>query len=261
VITRRRRIQALLVLLVLACAGVLVMANRYGTFDALVPSVRTTAVYDPPVLAGQMAWTVVLCSGGVYARRDETIVLTSSDHCAPEGSVANDADGTGVAGTWGPIAYQPTCSHVGYTCGVSAMNYLIVAADRIPWGHLNEIDMGAGGYHVVAPGTRPLDCADVKLDDEVEIDGRAIYRKGRVVEKGEYLKPVDRDSIYFPCMIAANIRVATGDSGGVVLVRGVPSGVVARGFDGWLGFTPLGAGLAELGLTMCDTPNCGLTRP
>jgi hypothetical protein len=30
--------------------------------------------------------------------------------------------------------------------------------------------------------------------------------------------------------------------------------VVLGGFDGWLGFTPLGAGLAELGVTMCDTP-------
>jgi hypothetical protein len=247
------------VLLLLASGGLLLLANRYGTFDALVPSVRTTAVYDPPVLAGQMAWTVVLCSGGVYARHDDTIVLTSSDHCAAEGSVANDPDGTGVAGVWGPIAYQASCSHSGYTCGVSAMNYLIVAADRIPWGHLNEIDMGAGGYRTLTPATTPIECADVAVDDPVEFDGRGVYRKGRVVEKAEYLKPVEQDSIYFPCVIGANIRVATGDSGGVVLVRGVPSGIAARAFRGWLGFTPLGTGLAALGLTMCDTPNCGLT--
>lgn len=258
---RRRRIQVLLVLMVLASAGLLVVANKYGALDSFVPSVRTTPVYDPPVLAGQMAWTVVLCSGGVYARRDDTIVLTSSDHCAPEGSVATDPDGKGVAGVWGPIAHQPSCPYAGHTCGVSAMNYLIVAADRIPWGHLDQIDMGAGGYRTVTPGTTPIDCAEVAVDDRVEIDGRGIYRKGHVVERGEYLKPPEQDPTYFPCMIATTIRAGVGDSGGVVLVRGIPSGVVARGFDGWMGFTPLGSGLAELGLTMCDTPNCDLTPP
>jgi hypothetical protein len=45
----------------------------------------------------------------------------------------------------------------------------------------------------------------------------------------------------------------------VVLIRGLPAGVVARRFGDLLGFTPLGSGLAELGLTMCDSPNCGLT--
>jgi hypothetical protein len=259
--SRRRRIEALLVLLLLSSFGLAVLLDRYGALDNLVPAFRTTPVYHPPVLAGQMAWTVVWCSGGVYARKDDAIVLTSSDHCAAPGSIASDPDGVGVAGVWGPIAYETTCSRAGHVCGVSAMNYLIVAADRIPWGHLNEIDMGAGGYRTVTPGTKPLSCDEVTVDDPVEMDGRGLYRKGRVVEKGEYLKPVEQDPIYFPCMIAANIRVGVGDSGGVVLVRGIPSGVLARGFDGWLGFTPLDTGLAELGLTLCDTPNCGLTPP
>lgn len=206
-----------------------------------------------------MAW--VICAGGVYARLADMIVLTSSGHCAPEGSVARDPDGVGVAGTWGPISHAASCPHAGYRCTASDMNYLIVARDRIPWGHLNEIDMGAGGYRVVAHGTRPLDCADIEISDPVEIDGRAIYRAGKVIEKGEYLKPAILDSVYFPCMILADIRVGTGDSGGVVLVRGLPAGVAARRFGDLLGFTPLGGGLAELGLTMCDTPNCGLTPP
>ncbi|HUG99683.1 MAG TPA: hypothetical protein VMQ83_10985, partial [Gammaproteobacteria bacterium] len=66
---------------------------------------------------------------------------------------------------------------------------------------------------------------------------------------------------YFPCMIAADISVGIGDSGGVVLVRGIPAGVTSRSFGGLLGFTPLREGLNELGLTMCDTPDCGLARP
>jgi hypothetical protein len=62
-------------------------------------------------------------------------------------------------------------------------------------------------------------------------------------------------------MSAADPQVASGDSGGVVLVRGVPAGVTSRSFGGYLGFTPLAEGLAQLGLTLCDTPDCGLTKP
>jgi len=113
----------------------------------------------------------------------------------------------------------------------------------------------------VTPAARPLDCSEIHVNDTVEINGRLIYRTGRVVEKGENLKPASEDALYMPCIIAANIAVATGDSGGIVVVNGIPSGIVARTFAGWLGFTPVAGGLAELGLTMCDTPNCGLTPP
>lgn len=257
--TRQRRRRLILLLLVLASIPVLALATRYSMPDAVTSSVRTTPTYDPPVLAGQMAWGY--CGGGVYARRDETIVLTSSGHCAPEGTTAYDPDGVGVAGVWGPISHAASCAHAGYRCTASDMNHLIVAADRIPWGHLNEIDMGAGGYRVIAPGIKPLECDDVQVNDPVEIGARGVYRTGRVLQKGEYLKPAILDSVYFPCIILADVHVATGDSGGAVLVRGVPAGIASRRFGYQLGFTPLGAGLAELGLTMCDTPNCGLTPP
>jgi hypothetical protein len=220
---------------------------------------RVTPVYDPPVLAGLMAWGY--CGGGVYARREATIVLTSSGHCAPEGTTANDPDGVGVAGVWGPISHAASCPHAGYRCTASDMNYLIVAADRIPWGHLNEIDMGTGGYRVVAPDTKPLDCEDVQVADPVEFGARGVFRKGTVLGKDEYLKPAILDPVYFPCIVLADVHVATGDSGGVVLVRGVPAGVASRRFGDLLGFTPLGSGLTELGVTMCDSPNCGLTPP
>jgi len=260
---RRPRWRMVVLLVLLALASAVLASLLLRPMAATIPfdpgtSARTTPVYDPPVLAGQMAWTVVLCAGGVYARTGDSIVLTSSDHCAAEGTIANDPDGMGVAGTWGPIARDASCPHEGHICEPSAMNYLIVAADRIPWGHLNEIDMGAGGYRTITPDTRPLECDQISVDDPVETDGRSLYRTGRVLEKSENLKPALLDPIYFPCMILANIKVATGDSGGVVLLRGIPSGVAARSFGGWLGFTPLGTGLANLGLTMCDTPNCGL---
>jgi hypothetical protein len=242
-----------------ALVGLLVLVSEYTTSGWLTNTGRSTPVYDPPVLAGQTVW--VLCSGGVYARLDQAIVLTSSGHCATEGTVATDNYRGGSAGVFGPVARDATCPYPDHECRASDMNYLIVAADRIPWGHLNEIDMGDGGYRVIAQGSLALSCADVSLGDPVEFDGRDIYRTGHVVDKGDNLKPAWGDPVYFPCMIGVDIRVATGDSGGVVLVRGLPAGVAARSFAGWLGFTPLAEGLAELGLTMCDTANCGLTPP
>jgi hypothetical protein len=65
----------------------------------------------------------------------------------------------------------------------------------------------------------------------------------------------------FPCMIAAQVPVGVGDSGGAVLVRGLPAGVASRSFGGNLGFTPLAEGLAQLGLELCTTPDCDLAPP
>lgn len=218
---------------------------------------RTTPLYDPPVLAGQQLWGP--CAGGFYARREDTIVLTSSGHCATEGTVAYDADGTTVRGIFGPALRDATCPHPGHTCASSDMNYMVVAEDRIPWGHLNVLDLGTAGYRTVPPGTRPLGCADVAIGDGAEINGRNVYRSGTVAEKGEYLH--DADGSYFPCMIAAHIQVQTGDSGGAVLVRGIPAGVTSRSFGGLLGFTPLAEGLADMGLELCTEPDCGLVPP
>jgi hypothetical protein len=221
---------------------------------------RTTPVYDPPVLAGQQLWGA--CAGGFYARRGDTIVLTSSGHCVTEGTVAYDPDGVTVRGVFGPAARAETCPHPDHTCKASDMNYLVVAPDRIPWGRLNVVDLGAGGYRVIEPGTAPLACGDIAIGDRAEINGRDIFRSGAVLEKGEYLHAQDGD--YFPCMVAADITVAPGDSGGAVLVRGLPAGVTSRSFGGVIGvggrvgFTPLAEGLEQLGLELCTTPDCGL---
>ena len=244
-------LRAVLVVLVIATAAL-------GVSRALEPR-RTTPVYDPPVLAGQQLWGA--CAGGFYARHGDTIVLTSTGHCTTEGTVAYDADGTTVRGVFGPAAQDATCPYPGHTCAASDLNYLVVAPERIPWGHLNVVDLGTAGYRVIAPGTKPLGCADIAVGDVVEIDGRNAYRSGPVVEKGDNLKAADQDEAYFPCMIAAQIHVDTGDSGGAVLVRGIPAGVTSRSFSGWLGFTPLAEGLAELDLDLCTTPDCGLQPP
>jgi hypothetical protein len=217
---------------------------------------RTTPVYEPPVLAGQQLWGA--CAGGVYARKDDTIVLTSTGHCTTEGTVAYDEDGSTVRGVFGPYARDATCPYPDHWCATSDLNYLVVAADQIPWGHLNVVDLGSAGYRIVAPGTRPLGCEDIAIGDEVEIDGRNIYRRGLVIAKGQNLQPAAQDGAYFPCMVVADVRVAVGDSGGAVLVRGIPAGVTSRSFDGMLGFTPLAEGLAQLGLELCTTPSCGL---
>jgi hypothetical protein len=61
-------------------------------------------------------------------------------------------------------------------------------------------------------------------------------------------------------MVAARVPVEVGDSGGAVLVRGIPAGVTSRSFGGLLGFTPLAEGLAALDLELCTTPDCGVAR-
>ncbi len=119
---------------------------------------------------------------------------------------------------------------------------------------------GHGRYLIIAPGTRPLGCADIAIGDKVEINGRDIYRSGTVAVKGDNLHP--EDGAYFPCMIGATgIDVGVGDSGGAVLVRGIPAGVASRSFGGALGFTPLAEGLSQLGLELCTDPDCGLVAP
>jgi hypothetical protein len=243
--------------LIVVLAGVLVGIGLFWLVSAVTLPRRTSEVYDPPVLAGQQLWGA--CAGGFYARLGDAIVLTSSGHCTSEGSVAYEPDGVTVRGVFGPTARDPSCPYEGHTCASSDMNYLVVAKDRIPWGHLNVVDMGTAGYRIVSPGTRPLACGDIAIGDTVEIDGRNIYRSGSVTEKGQNLHP--GDGAYFPCMVVADIPVSSGDSGGAVLVRGIPAGVSSRSFDGMLGFTPLAEGLAQLGLELCTTPDCGLVPP
>jgi hypothetical protein len=238
--------------------GLVLVTGALGVARAVEPR-RATPVYNPPVLAGQQLWGA--CAGGFYARLGDTIVLTSTGHCTTEGTVAYDADGTTVRGVFGPAARDATCPYPGHMCAASDINYLVVASDRIPWGHLNVVDLGTAGYRIIAPGTRPLACADITIGDRVEIDGRNTFRSGSVVEKGDNLKPADEDGAYFPCMIAADVKVGVGDSGGAVLVRGIPAGATSRSFGGLLGFTPLAEGLAELGLDLCTAPDCGLLPP
>ena len=245
-------------LAIVALTGVLIAMGAFAIVSAITTPRRTTPVYDPPVLAGQQI--PGYCSGGVYARHGVTIVLTTSPHCAGEGVVAYDPGRTTIQGVFGPTARDATCPYDGYTCAASDMNYLVVAADRIPWGHLNVVDMGTAGYRVIPPGTKALTCADIAIGDPIEIDGRNVYRSGTMVEKGEHL-PQPQDGSYFPCMMAARVKVGGGDSGGVVLVRGIPGGVTSRTFGGFLGFTPLAEGLAQLGLDLCTTPDCGLVPP
>jgi hypothetical protein len=244
-------------LLIVGLAGLLVGIGSFSIVSVVTQPRRTTPVYAPPVLAGQQLWGA--CAGGFYARRGNTIVLTSTGHCTSEGTTAFDPDGTTVRGVFGPAAREPSCPHPGHTCAASDLNYLVVAKDRIPWGHLNLVDLGTAGYRTIPTDARPRGCADVAIGDQVEIDGRNVYRSGAVVEIGQNLNA--EDGAYFPCMVHARIDVAVGDSGGAVLVRGLPAGVASRSFNGSLGFTPLAEGLEELGLDLCTTPDCDLVPP
>jgi hypothetical protein len=239
---------------------VAVLALVIGPSVPLLPGPEPSG--DRPVLAGQHVWGY--CSGGFYARRGETIVLTSTGHCAAEGTTAYGPDGVRVRGVFGPPARDASCPYAGHTCAASDINYLIVPADQIPWGRLNVVNLGSAGEHTIDAGTKPLACGDVHVGDSVEFNGRNIHRSGSVLEKDPYLH--SEDEAAFPCMIDAGVLVGGGDSGGAVLVRGIPAGVASRGFGsilglGLLGFTPLAEGLDELGLQLCTTPNCDLVPP
>ena len=213
---------------------------------------RTTARFDPPVWAGQNVPGA--CSGGFYARRDHTIVLTIVAHCANPGDTLRDDKGHAI-GVFGPRAELADCP-AGRFCAPSDFLAMDLARAYIPWGHLNMVDLGSGGYRTIEAGARPLACGDIELGDRVEIDGREHFRMGTVIDSARYENTTDT---IFPCLIVADIQVVTGDSGGAVLVNGAPAGVISRQLGGRLGFTPLAEGLVNLGLSLCTTPDCDLT--
>lgn len=216
--------------------------------------IRTTPVYDPPVLAGQ----VTRCSGGFYAQHGNDIVITASAHCGTEGEIVTISDGSPL-GVIGPTAHYGPCA-AGRKCEGTDINYITLEPAEIPWGHLNEVDFGAGGYRVFAPDTKPLTCDQIKVGDKVELNGNLRFRDGTVLEKDAYDFAED---VYFPCLVITSIQAQIGDSGGAVLINGQPAGITARriGSQGYLAFTPLPLGFEELGLTLCTTPDCGLTPP
>lgn len=223
-----------------------------GFLREFVPSPRSTPRFDPPVWAGQNVPGA--CSGGFYARHEATIVLTIVAHCAVPGTTLRDGAGR-LIGTFGPMAALSPCP-TGRFCAPSDFLTLALAPDRIPWGHLHLVDMGAGGYRTIAPGTEPLACGDIRVGAGVEIDGRERYRTGKVLAVGPYEFETDT---MFPCMAQADIAVGVGDSGGAVLVDGLPAGVISRRLGHGFGFTPLAEGLVNLGLTLCTTPSCDLS--
>ncbi|HUQ43556.1 MAG TPA: hypothetical protein VM451_03975 [Candidatus Limnocylindria bacterium] len=213
---------------------------------------RTTAEFDPPVWAGQNPPGG--CPGGFYARREQTIVLTISAHCATPGAALRDAAGK-MIGVFGQRAVVDECPP-DRLCQASDFLAMALVAERIPWGHLNVVDLGAGGYRTIESGTAPFGCGDVKLGDLAETNGREHYRTGKVVANDPYDFSTD---VIFPCMIRTGIQVHSGDSGGSVLVNGIPAGVMSRTFGETSGFTPLAEGLENLGLTLCTTPDCDLS--
>ena len=176
-----------------ATAGLIVVGVM---FAGNVFSSLTMPAGEPPVLAGRQLWGS--CAAGFYARLADTVVLTSSAHCATEGTTAWDPDGRTVRGVFGPAALLEPCPHEAHTCRPSDMNYLVVAPDRIPWGRLNMIDMGEGGERVIDPDTAPLSCPDIEIGDKVEINGRDIYRAGTVAEIGRVPPRPHRRRRLFP---------------------------------------------------------------
>ena len=238
----------------LVLVGIILVGGGYlvaGAIRDRAETERTTAEFDPPVWAGQNVPGA--CSGGFYARTDTTIVLTIVGHCAKPGGILRDWGS--YIGTFGPLAEITDCPPNRF-CSPSDFLTLELAADRIPWGHLNMVDLGAGGYRTLAAGTPALACEEIKVGQPVEVNGREHYRTGKIVSTGPYQHEVDT---MFPCMVVTDMFVAVGDSGSAVLVDGQPAGITSRNIGGKLAFTPLAEGLENLGLTLCTTPDCDLS--
>jgi hypothetical protein len=249
---RRARIVRATTIVLAATVLAIVGSWAAVSIEDRIETARTTARFEPPVWAGQNF--IAQCAGGFYARRESTIVLIISAHCGDPGLMLRDDLGRPI-GVLGPRAQLADCPE-GRFCAPSDILTLALAPDRIPWGHLNVVDMGAGGYRTLDAGSLPLACPDIAVGDRYEIDGRDHYRAGTVIVIGPYEHETDT---IFPCMIVGDSTVTTGDSGGAVLVRGQPAGIIARRLDeGRLGFTPLAEGIANLGLTLCTTPDCDL---
>jgi hypothetical protein len=60
-------------------------------------------------------------------------------------------------------------------------------------------------------------------------------------------------------MVVTDIKGHPGDSGGPVVANGLPAGTTSREIGGYLAFTPLAEGLANLGMVLCTTPDCDLS--
>lgn len=224
------------------------------SIEERIQTARTTERFDPPVWAGQNFTPG--CAGGFYARRESTIVLVMSAHCGNPGDTLRDPQGR-MMGVIGPRAELADCPERFPFCAPSDIQTLALAPDRIPWGHLNLVDFGAGGYRTIEAGTRALACADIALGDPFEFNGREHFRSGKVISIEPYEFETDTA---FPCMIVGDRSVSVGDSGAGVLVKGLPAGIIARTLgEGRLGFTPLAEGLENLGLVLCTTPDCDLS--
>jgi hypothetical protein len=238
--------------LVFIALVVVLAAGLFVTVSTIRSRVRTTPVYDPPVLAGQL----VQCTAGFYARRGEAIVLTISDHCYDRAHPPLDAAGDPIGG-YGADARRSDCP-TGRTCAGADIVELVLAPDHIPWGHLNLVDLGAGGYRAIAPDARPLTCGDLHEGASVETNGRGVYRSGKILIVAPYESETDT---IFPCIAVTDIEAGLGDSGAAFLLDGRPAGIAARAFGNKLAFTALGEGLADLGLTLCTDPDCGIPSP
>jgi hypothetical protein len=250
---RRRALIVRATTLVLA-AIVLALVGYWavGAIGDRNETARTAARFEPPVWAGQNF--IPQCAGGFYARHESTIVLVISAHCGNPGDTLRDAQGQ-LIGVLGPRAELTDCPE-GRFCAPSDILTLALAPNRIPWGHLNMVDMGAGAYRTIDAGTRPLACPDIVVGDRFEINGREHFRSGAVIGIEPYA--FETDTI-FPCMIVGDTTVTIGDSGGAVLVNGLPAGIIARALGEHFGFTPLAEGLDNLALILCTMPDCDLS--
>ena len=100
----------------------------------------------------------------------------------------------------------------------------MLAPGHIPWGHLNLVDLGAGGYRTIAPDARPLSCGDLHEGASVETEARRLPQR-HDPHRGALRRETDT---IFPCMAVTNMEAGVGDSGGAVLLDGQPAGIAAR---------------------------------
>ena len=189
---------------------------------------RSTARFDPPVWPGSSLPRPLLARWLPCPRR----TADRPDHCRPlcrrdarHGLL--DSDGR-LIGTFGPAAKLTDCP-AGRFCAPSDFLSLALAPDRIPSGHLNLVDMGAGGYRTIDPGTPSVDVCRHPQGRPRRGQWPRALPVGKVLEIGPY-EHVDGHDLSVHGR--HRHRGDHGDSGAAVLVNGLPAGTMSREISG-----------------------------
>ena len=112
-----------------------------------------------------------------------------------------------------------------------------------------------------APTRRRSACDDIAIDDPIELNGRNVYRTGRSPRRASTSTPSSRTARTSRACSRHGSRSGRATPAAWCSSAGFPRASRRAASAGTSASRPLAEGLAELGLDLCTTPDCGLTPP